>query len=722
LAKLFKQIWNSFATRNAPAAPKKSGGGGGAINRDPKAIQVKRIGYQISNAQGGGGGGRENFESPKVDFTVIGTAIERDSYIMQAVMKYEELLFKSGFAYQTKNDQALQYLNLRLDMMSIATLVSTNELWHGIARDIVRYSNAFVVKSRAKGGKGMAPGVTAIAVPPAKDPIAGYFLLPPSTIQIARDPNGNVMSYQQQIPGQQNKLTFRPEDVVHIKVNVPSGEAFGLPWLAPVLDDIRLLRKVEENAALLLYRHIFPLLAYTVGLDKPGFESTDEELEALRSVIQDMPTDGAIVLPERHKIEAVNLTAIDGRPYLDYFEQRVFSGIGLSQVDYGRGDTANRNTADAMSGVKTDRVKGWQQQIQYQITKGIIEELLVEGGFDPLVNPDYAVAFSFNEIEQEMRIKMDTHEIFKFEHNLQSWEESRKNMSLDPTTDETRLYLNMIQIPLADAQANAKAQAAGTSSTNNKQQPSNQHGKTAGPKRSTQSDRWSVDLKENAMVSNEKIDTLTIHLETVYQSMENDVLDEVKRLHDRRSFPVQNTKNLLSSVYFGKEKMRRFVQKDTHAVLLEGMKQSMNDTSRDKMPAIDTALALIVISESSKDSFELMETTLHDLLSKRMEGVQDQMEAVLAVKGAFQSLRHRLRVISKTILMKSYHYGYVLGMIRYGESEVYVHVAEGECPKCQAHAQEKIDLLNMGRTEEVAIFHKIPPFHPNCECEISSES
>jgi hypothetical protein len=718
LAILFNKFIERFSTRNAPTGtPRKGGGGGtGAINRDPKAIGVKRIGYQISNAQGGGGG-RDNFESPKVDFTVIAQAIERDSYIMQACMKYEELIFKSGYGWQAKNDQALQYVQLRLAMMSIATGIPTEELWHGIARDIVRYSNAFIVKARAKGGKGMVPGITAVAVPPAKDPVAGYFLLPPSSIQISRDANGNVLAYQQQIPGQQNKLTFRPEDVIHIKVNVPSGEAFGLPWLAPVLDDVRLLRKVEENAALLLYRHIFPLLAYTVGIDKPGYEATDEELQQLQSVIQDMPTDGAIVLPERHKIEAVQLTAIDGKPYLDYFEQRVFSGLGMSQVDMGRGDTANRNTADAMSGIKTDRVKGWQQQIQLQINKFIIEELLVEGGFDPVANPDFAVEFTFNEIEQEMRIKKDTHEIFKFEHNIQTWEETRKNMSMEPTVDESRLYFNMIQIPLAEAQAHAKAAAAGTAATNNKQQPTNQHGTRTGPKKATES----VDLHEGALDNfpREKIDTLTTQLESVYQSMENDVVDEIKRLFERKSYPIQNTKSLLSSVFFAKEKMKNYVQKEALSILLEGAKEAQKETGRNKAPAIDAHKASMVIGESAKQSFELIESTLHTVLGDKLEGIIEMSEAVLAAKGAFQALRHRLRVISKTLLMKSYHYGYVLGMIRYGESEVYIHTTDGECATCQEKAGQSIDLKNLGSVDEVALFHQIPPFHPNCECDLS---
>jgi hypothetical protein len=743
LAKLFNKIIEKFGLKNAPSAGGRSGGAG-AINRDPKAIQVKRIGYQLSQ-NGGGGSGRDSFEGPKVDFNTIATAIERDSYLMQSTMKYKELIFKSGYQFQGKNEQALQYLKLRLEMMAIATQVPTEELFQGIADDIVKYSNCFIVKARAKGGKGLPPGLTAIAVPPAKDPVVGYFRLPPQTIQIARDKNGNITKYKQESgSGGGDAIEFRPEDMIHIKVNVPAGEAFGLPWLAPVLDDVRLLRKVEENAALLLYRHIFPLLAYTVGIDKPGYEATNEELEELRSVIENMPTDGAIVLPERHKIEAVNITAIDGKPYLEYFENRVFSGLGMSQVDFGRGDTANRNTADAMGGNKADRVKGWQQAIQMQIDKYIIDEILIEGGFDPLVNPEYDINFVFNEIEQEMRIKVDTHEIFKFEHNIQTWEETRKNMGMEPSADESRLHFQMIGMQTAAHQASLDAQVASSKATDNKQKPSNQHGTRSGPKSSTESyseqlyrerypsppevkyrvsEKWNVDIAESEQpkVPTEKIEALKVKLESVYQQMENDVIAEIKRSQERKAFPMTDAKAVLSSIYFGKEKMEHYIQKEAHSVLMDGAKKAMTELGLSKMPTINTSVALIVVSASAKDSFDLIESTIHDLLTERLENIDDPLEAVLQAKGIFQSLRHRFGVIAKTVLFKTYHYGYVLGLAKYGVEQVHVAYEEGDCATCLEKSKEPITLAQLSSFDEVAIFNRIPPFHPNCECDLTSD-
>ena len=447
LAKMLNKMLRNLSVRNAPSGGSGSSrGAGSGFNRDPKAIQVKKVGYQINENAGGGSG--DNFEGPIADFDMITEAIRRDSYLTQAVMKYTELIFKSGYSIVGKNEQALEYLDLRLGMMAVATGIPTRELWKGIAEDIVRYSNCFIVKARAKGGQGLPPGINAMAVPPSKDPVVGYFRLPPQTIEISRDDTGTVIKYKQEVDGGGDAKEFRPEDMIHIKVNVPSGRAFGDPFIAPVLDDIRLLRKIEENAGLLMYRHIFPLLAYKIGLPEPGYEASDEELEEFRAVIDDMPTDGAIVLPERHSIEPVKVEAIDGKPYLEYFENRVFSGLGLSQVDFGRGDTANRNTADAMTGTKADRVKGWQLQIQDQIDKYLIEELLVEGGFDPIVNPEFDCDFVFNEIELESIIKKESHEIFKFTNNAITWEEMREGLGEEPVAEESHLFYQMIQMAL----------------------------------------------------------------------------------------------------------------------------------------------------------------------------------------------------------------------------------------------------------------------------------
>jgi hypothetical protein len=707
LAKLWNQMIKNFTLKNAPSGGGSSSGGVGAINRDPKAIQVKRVGLQYVE----GGGGRDSFEGPQADFALIDNAIQRDSYIMQTMMKYSELIFKSGWYFAGKNEQALIYLKLRLEMMAVATNIPTEELFQGIADDIVRYGNSFIVKARAKGGVGLPPGLAALPVPPAKEPIAGYFRLPPQSITISRDINGTVLKYRQEIEGADKPIDFNPQDVIHIAVNRPVGRPFGLPWIAPVLEDVRLLRKVEENAALLLYRHIFPLLTYTVGIDKPGYEATDEELTTLQSVIENMPSDGTLVLPERHKVEAVQVSGIDGKPYLDYFEQRVFTGLGMSSVDMGRGDTANRNTADAMGGIKADRVKGWQKALQTQIDKYMIDEILVEGGFDPLANLEFDINFVFEEIEQERKIAKENHAILKWNSNVATFEETRNELGYDPTADEGRLQFAMIGMAVAEHGAEMAAKTA--AETDNKNAPENQNGKKSAPKKKTEA------VQESAIdeLFGDTQKKLHESLLSAYRLLESDTLDVVQAHIEKKAFPVKEPKEWLSSLHFSKDKMLRTIQQSTQYALSEGITKARVDAGRDSYADVSRVKALRIVRDYASESLDNLEATLKKTLTAKLEQSENKEQALLAVKGIFSATNHRVAAMSKTLVAKSYNYGYALALKEYGEEHV-KPVYEGSCPTCQEKARETILLQQFSSLDEIAIFYRIPPWHPNCNCPL----
>ena len=74
--------------------------------------------------------------------------------------------------------------------------------------------------------------------------------------------------------------------------------------------------------------------------------------------------------------------------FFKYFEERVFAGMGVSATMYGRGDTANKSTSDNQSSEFVDRVKAFQKVVASDVDQHMIMELLYEGGFDPIINPD----------------------------------------------------------------------------------------------------------------------------------------------------------------------------------------------------------------------------------------------------------------------------------------------------------------------------------------------
>ena len=290
--------------------------------------------------------GRGQFKISEYDLGEIGRVEDTDSYVRQAFDKKLALMFKEGWDLEGKNLKAINYIKIRLAQIANASKNPTNKFLREIGSSILRKSNAFVVKKRktsASGGKvRKAPGSQRLITP-----IAAYFLAPAETLNFQMSSN-RIASWRQRMPNGDTR-DFKPEDIVHFYFNRKDGFVFGTPTLTPVIDDVRALRKIEENIELLVYQHLFPLFHYKVGTEKLPATLTDEgerEIDVVRREIQFMPTEGGIVTPERHEITAIGAEgrAIRAESYLDYFKKRVFSGLGISAVDMGDGECYSNDT------------------------------------------------------------------------------------------------------------------------------------------------------------------------------------------------------------------------------------------------------------------------------------------------------------------------------------------------------------------------------------------
>lgn len=685
MAKQFHKYLRNFALRNAPTSSGPSSRGVGTINRDPKVLKIKKLGYEL--IAGGGAGGRDNFEAPDVDFETIDNAIQRDSYVAQSMMKYSELIFKNGYQLKWKNEQAYSYLQVRLDMMAAATSIPTEILFQGIADDLVRYSNCFLVKARAKKGVGLPPGVPITPILPSKEAIAGYFRLAPKTITISREANGTILGYRQET-GSGDPIDFKPEDIVHLTLNHGVGKAFGDPWITSVLEDIRLLRKIEENVAILLYRHIFPLLVYKIGKAEAGQEATEEEMETAQQNIGSIPADGGIVVPERHDIDTVKMNSIDVKEYLDYFEQRAFTGLGMSQVDMGRGDTANKNTADAMTGMKVDRIKGWHRIIESQIDKNMIDELLIEGGFDPLINSDFDVNFIFNEIENEKKISLENHAMAQWNSDLATFEETRSAMGYDPIADEARLRFQMVGI----ATANSEAEIA------NKNQPENQNGKKNAPKESVEHHLVEHQVRESEFTP-------------VFQDIFSDVRESAFR--DIQS--SKDTRNFQIGLQLQEKKFQRLIDQHVLKSLQQGSIKYQKET--DSVRKIKANLKKGVVIDYANDWFTSFQQGLSNDIGSVLSQETEATIKISLIQSKIERYEKRSALFLSYITEKSTQYGYLLAAIAAYENKIVIQSDHG-CAYCEEMSGKIIDLSKLTDYEEKALFYSIPPWHGNCKCSL----
>lgn len=416
------------------------------------------------------GGRAGEFEESPIDLTEIGRAYYTDSYVMRAINKIVGLMFKSGWNFNGSNQDSLDYVKARFELMSESTEIAVNELIRELGFNYVLYSNAALVKTR---------GTENLAELEAEgyyggEPISGLFNIPPERLQVQRDEFGNIEAYMI-MSDEGDDLELKPEDVIHLTHNKPSGRTYGVPHISSVIDDVLILRQLEENVVRMVYRNIHPLMTYKAGLAEPGYEATDEEIQEIAATIDEMPLDSMLVLSERHTVETVSNKngILDAYDYLRYFRQRVFTGLGVSESTMGIGDSSNRSTSDNQSSDLIDLVKDFQINFQDGLQR-IVNEILYEGGYDPVLNKEDYVSFEFVEIEQSVMIARENHELMKYMSNAQSIDEYRKNIGKDPITDEEldRFYVHLIK---KDDSEGAKNQV------DNENQPENQHGKQDGP-------------------------------------------------------------------------------------------------------------------------------------------------------------------------------------------------------------------------------------------------
>lgn len=480
---MFNKIKSNFITKLGSLYFKDSGGTATA-QRDPKKSAVKRVAFRLGDVAS------KDFEDPEYDFSQITNGYNTDSYIRQGVDKYIDQIFKEGYEFYGKNEQAITYLKDRFKYMADVTGYPTEQLFVEIAEDVVKFSNCIIVKARMKDMLQLPQGYTIVGLN-GLEPVVGYFPVNVSTIKMKRDQYGTVQSYQQEVEGADKAIKFKPEDVIHIYYKREKGHAFGTPFLWPVLDDVRALRQAEENVLRMMYRSIYPFHHVVVGdTQAPG---TEAEIEAVQQAIDEMDIDGGLVTSNRVEIKPIaSNQVINAEPYIKHMENRVFSGMGIPAILFGRGDTANRSTGDNQSAEMKDRIKAIQKTITSFLNEFMIQELLLEGGFDPIVNPDDNVVFRFKENDIDTMIKLENHYIYKFEHNAITEDEMREMLSMEPITDRSLLNRE-IAAELAMRQSAATSTSGGSSSNsgtgtasgNNKNKPTNQHGTKTSPKKTS---------------------------------------------------------------------------------------------------------------------------------------------------------------------------------------------------------------------------------------------
>lgn len=666
---------------------------------------IKTFGFLNSSAVG-----RDKPAAPEYDFEEIKRAAETDSYIKMSLDKYKRMVFKAGYYLKSNNNAATDYLWQRFKVMDYATRKPIDILFQEVADDMITYSNCFIVKTRSKE---TFPGINAKGLFDM-DPIVGYSRIDPSTIQIVRDDHGNILRYEQKVASGKEKK-YKPEDVIHMYMDKESSNAFGTPQIIAALEDVKVLRRLEGNILAMIHRFAMPIFQWKIGLPQVGFQASEKEIEEARYELEHMSLDGTLITNEKTEIRAIGAegNALNASEYLKYFEQRVITALNTSASAMGRGGA--KQDADSMESQAHDYVKYVQKNISIFIENYMLYELLLEGGFNPILNKEDEVFYTFNETSLETKIKVENHEMLKYQSNLQTLEEARRNIGYDEEIDESRLYKNLIEVPAqteivqatADAQgewsvdiakigAAAKAASGKTTATNGKKKsqtpnkaassrnrPSNQHGTT------------SVKVKEGLDLTEKVIRDKGKHLKK-YSSFYRKLEILKKNLSE-----TDSDLDILVSITM--DSLKQEMSKLIYEASEEGKKLAIKDLK--EMGADLSKVGQVVIS---LDRFsESSASNIKDIFKDIKERLDDKREFT-QIESVINALEYRFRFMIEYILPKTVWYSYLMigksadiktAEVKFGNSK-------------DAEKYDSVVKLNSFSLDD------IPAFHPFCDCKL----
>lgn len=509
----------------------------------------------VRNVYRSGGQRKRNttFYKSEYDLPTIANAVQLDGILRRAVNLFVEQILKNGYEFKSKQDTYQRHVTRRIREIQNLTGVSFYEIMTQIATQLVTYGNCYVIKvrhrSKSKYGKSYR------LFGKQQNPIVGLFVADATTMEIGLNDSGKIVNYMQKVRGELRIWDER--DVIHLTYNKIPGTLTGMSSILPVLDDVRALRKLEEEIEILGFQYSVPLYLYKVG--NKDIPAAPGEVDAVTSAVTNMPAYGMLVVPGHHTIEVPSNsnTPVDVMQFVEHFKKRIFGGLGVSPVSMGEVSTSNRSTSEVGDKAMQSITKSQQQIMKNKLEMELIRELMLDGGYS---NTKEVVEFSFPEIDIENQIKKETHILSLWQNNLITRTEARVMMDYEGNLDEQDTFLNKVDIPevkaqgdiqleAVEVQAKAQLQAAkmrpssSSSSTTKKSssssssakkkkttaakvRPSNQHGTSTGrPKYVRNSIQ--TNLFDNLSIFNQKtfLDDLVIKWDDTFKKELNYTID-----------------------------------------------------------------------------------------------------------------------------------------------------------------------------------------------------
>ena len=621
---------------------------------------------------------REKFEYPNMTLYEVARAVASDSYISESLNKYKEKIFKAGYRLEGE-EELVSYLSRRIALMSHMNETIFDILLQEVADDLITFQNAYLLKLRVDE----IPFIKAKAFNGDKV-VGGYMRLDPCDIIIVKDKYNNVIRYEIERMGDYGNVKLNKDDVVHFYMNRKGQDKQGTPRLEPVLEDVKALRDIEGDVLTLIHRFCFPMYHIKVGLPQAGYQGTATEIEDLRYVIENMTEDGMLLTNEKVDIKTIGAegNALDMKEYLSYFEKRIFSGLNTSESQMGREKSASPDTVEAQI---HDSVKHIQRAMSLFVQHYIFNELLLEGGYNPVLDEEHVVKMVFNEISLDTRIKLENHEALKYQSNIQTLHETRTAIGKTHKPDTKDLYVDNVTNYQAGIQTKQKTQGSIELAKANAKINNSDH-----------NDSKKVVVDKDNKKHNESHAVAT--------------LNQPQNQHGLYSVKLKES---LDKIALNQEKSKELIEK-CHKIYKRLGNENFEKVKSDQTLLIETVFKAVI----SLNIFDIKQdmTALNEFYYKEIQKAFEKLYKELN-QDNLDTKAYRMRFIIEYWSQKYLWHCYCLMSKEKGIHYLYVNFHSEK--EAKEH-ESKINLDFIVKNPKKAI-KLLPPFHPFCQCELTEK-
>lgn len=721
---LFRRVWDAVTNRPESAQPVED-----KITPSVKALKYK-FQPNAPTTRSAFAATQVNRKVPTQDYdlSVIDRFVDNESIVFQTFSKIEEKATNNGYQFVSKDQEAVDYIRRRLaEFGRVAKKPTDLFVWECFG-DLVKYSNCFLYKFRDMGN---SSGRRVTIGDETLDPIASYVRLDPTSVIPERDEDGNVIRYHVG-PTHQSQFVLNiakkvpAQDIIHIYDKKNPRNNLGTPYIWPVIDDIRVLRHMEENLEMLIHKHLFPLYQYIVGTDDMPPEP--EEIEKITLDIENIPSEGGWVTPNRHKVEVIGAEgkAMDVSKYLNYFRERVVMGLGIGLVSFGLAAGASRSSSEVIDRNLVEKAKRYQNILSSFFNDLVVPELLAEGGWDILDENYPIVTLDFNEIDSETQIKVETNALNLFNSQLLDYDEARTRVGMDVKgeNDVAKLQFNMFGAAKEQefnlALAHVEASFRGSSTPNSKSagsansakaqiQPSNQHGVKSGPKRQRDEHIEITDNTIKTVKASYNAGTMKSQINQHFDAARADIVDSVKSGIDG-AWSLDSTPEGVRYAIGNTESSIYHTSKDYIASAWDaGYSSGTGGFITDNAIRLKANEVLDAHAGYVKKTMTDIQNDVINILTDK--SILNKDERARKVSALFDLKKHYINDAVNTGIAKAFNHGRAHGFKDLGHTSALHTYHDSDCEKCKPMSGKPIDLSKI-------TVDSVAPHHLNCECSL----